>query len=126
MTCQLDIRYTVITLSKFSSIPLMYHYKLLKCLAQYLNAATHWEIRFKRTKLLQLSDDDYERGFLRTTKYEVPNEPEMEELFNADITPNKLVGFCDAVHANDLQNQCSTTAIVFTFMEGAIIYKSKT
>ena len=54
------------------------------------------------------------------------NEPEMEELFNADITTNKLIGFCDAVHANDLRNRRSTTAVVFTFIRGAIIYKSKT
>ena len=82
----------------------MYHYKLLKCLAQYLNATAHWEIRFKRTKPLQLSESNYERGFVHNSKYEVPNEPEMEELFKADITTNKLVGFCDAAHANDIQN----------------------
>ena len=64
--------------------------------------------------------------FFYTIKYDVPNEPEMEELFNADITTNKLIGFCDAAHANDLRNCCSTTADVFTFMGGAIIYKSKT
>ena len=50
----------------------------------------------------------------------------MEELFNVDITTNKLVGFCDAAHANNLQNRQSTTAVVFTFMGGAIIYKLKT
>ena len=31
-----------------------------------------------------------------------------------------------AAHANDFRNRRSTTAIVFTFMGGAIIYKSKT
>ena len=46
MTCRLDIGYAVTTLSKFSSTPLMYHYKLLKCLAQYLYATADWEIRF--------------------------------------------------------------------------------
>ena len=50
----------------------------------------------------------------------------MEELFKADITTNKLIEFCDVAHANDLQNRRSTTAIVFKFMGGAIIYKSKT
>ena len=34
--------------------------------------------------------------------------------------------FCDAAHANDLRNRHSTTVVVFTFMGGAIIYKSKT
>ena len=104
----------------------MYHYKLLKCLAQYLHATAHWRIRFKRTKTLQLLDANYERGFFHNTKYDVPNEPEMEELFNADITTNKLVGFCDAAHANNLRNRNSTTAVIFTFMGGTIIYKSKT
>ena len=98
----------------------------MKCLAQYLHATADWEIRFKRTKPLQLLDANYERGFFHNTKYEVPNEPEMEELFKADITTNKLVGFCDAAHANGLRNQRTTTAIVFTFMGGAIIYKSRT
>ena len=79
----------------------MYHYKLLKCLAQYLHATAHWGIRFKRTKPLQLLDANYERGFFHNTKYDVPNEPEMEELFNADITTNKLIGFSDATHVND-------------------------
>ena len=124
MTCWLDVGYAITTLSKLSSTPLMYHYKLLKCLAQYLNATADWEIRFKRTKLLQLLDTDYKRGFFHNTKYEA-NEPEMEELFNADITTNKLVDFCDAAHANDLKNRRTTTAIVFTFMGGTIIYKSK-
>ena len=83
MTCRLDIGYAVTTLSKFSSTPSMYHYKLLKCLAQYLYATADWEIRFKRTKPLQLSESDYENGFVRVSKYEVPNEPEMEELFKS-------------------------------------------
>ena len=126
MTYRLDVGYTVTTLLKFSSTPLEYHYKLLKCLAQYLHATAHWGIRFKRTKPLQLSEEDYERGFFHNTKYDVPNEPEMEKLFNVDITTNKLIGFCDAAHVNDLRNCHSTTAVVFTFMGGAIIYKSKT
>ena len=126
MTYRLDVGYAVTTLSKFSSTPSMYHYKLLKCLAQYLHASVHWGIRFKRTKPLQLLDANYEKEFFQNTKYDVPNEPEMEELFNADITTNKLIGFCDATHANDLRNCCSTTAVVFAFMRGVIIYKSKT
>ena len=94
----------------------------MKCLAQYLYATADWEIRFKRTKPLQLSESNYEKGFVWVSKYEVPKEPEMEELFKADIATNKLIGFCDAAHANDLKNCNSTTAVVFTFMGGAIIY----
>ena len=44
----------------------------------------------------------------------------MEELFNTDITTNKLVVFCDAAHVNNLQNRQSTTAVVFTFMEALL------
>ena len=83
------------------------------------------ENTFKRTKPLQLTDDDYKRGFFHNTTYDVPNEPDMENLFNADITIINLVGFCDAAYANDLQNQRSTNVVVFIFMGGAIIYKSK-
>ena len=54
--------------------------------------------------MLQLLEEDNERGFFNNTKYDVPNEPEMEELFNADIITNKLIGFCDAAQANDLRN----------------------
>ena len=96
----MDRVYTAYNFKKY--IYWIYHYKLLKCLAQYLYATADWEIRFKRTKPLQLSETDYEKGFVRISKYDVPREPEMEELFKADITTNKLVGFCDAAHANDL------------------------
>ena len=103
MTCQLNVGYAITTLSKFLSTPSMYHYKLLQCLFQYLHVTAHWGIRFKRTKPLQLLDADYERRFFHNSKYDVPNEPEMEELFNADITTNKLIGICDTAHANDLR-----------------------
>ena len=73
----------------------------MKCLAQYLHATTYWGIRFKRTKPLQLLEEDYKKGFFHNTKYDVPNEPKMEKLLNADITTNKLIGFA---HANDLKD----------------------
>ena len=40
--------------------------------------------------------------FFCNATYDVPNEADIEELFNADITTWNLVEFCDAVHANDL------------------------
>ena len=36
------------------------------------------------------------------------------------------MGFVEAAHANDLRKRCSTTGVVFTFMGGAVVYKSKT
>ena len=35
-------------------------------------------------------------------------------------------GFVDVAHANDLQKRRSTTGVVFTFMGGAVVHKSKT
>ena len=37
-----------------------------------------------------------------------------------------MVGFVVATHANDLYKHRSTTGVVFTFMGGAVVYKSKT
>lgn len=52
--------------------------------------------------------------------------PLLLKLFKTDIDTRKLICFTDAAHGNNLQNRCSTTHLVFTFMGGAIIYKSKT
>ena len=64
----------------------------------------YWGIRFERTKLLQLTEADYKRGFFHISPYDVPIESDMEDLFTADITTSNLVNFCDAAYTNDLQN----------------------
>merc|ERR1739837_56365 len=64
--------------------------------------------------------------FFPTTLYDIPDDPTLQDLFNVDINTNKLVGFVDAAHVNDLRKRRSTTGVVFTFMGGAIVYKSKT
>ena len=94
--------------------------------AKYLQMTAHWEIRFKRPKPLHLTEKDYERGFFHTTSYNIPNDPTLKEPFKVDINTSKLVGFVDAAHANDLRKRQSTTGVVFTFMGGAVVYKSKT
>ena len=94
--------------------------------AKYLQMTAHWEIRFKRPKPLHLTEKDYERGFFHTTSYNIPNDPTLKEPFKVDINTSKLVGFVDAAHANDLRKRRSTTGVVFTFMGGAVVYKSKT
>jgi len=38
----------------------------------------------------------------------------------------KLVGYLDAVHANDLRNRCSTTGYAFLLSGGAVSYRCKT
>ena len=60
ITCRPDIGYSVTTLSKFSTAPAEYHYKLLRMVAMYLLKTADWEIRFKRTKPLPLTETDYE------------------------------------------------------------------
>ena len=50
--------------------------------------------------------------------------PDNLPAFPVDINRPELIGFVDAAHANDLRKQQSTTGYVFTFMGGAIIYRS--
>ena len=94
--------------------------------AKYLQVTSHQGIRFKRSKPLTLSEDDYKQGFFPTTSYDIPNDPTLKELFNVDINTNKLVGFVNAAHANDLCKHQSTTGVGFTFLGSAVVYKSKT
>ena len=70
--------------------------------AKYLQMTAHWEIRFKRSTPLPLTDKDYDRVFFCTTSYNIPDDPTLKEAFNVDINTSKLVGFVDAAHANDL------------------------
>ena len=105
ITCRPDIGYAITTLSKFSCAPGLYHYKLLRMVAKYLQVTAHWGIWFKRSKPLTLSEDDYKRGFFPTTLYDIPDDPTLQDLFNVDINTNKLVGFVDAAHANDLRKR---------------------
>ena len=119
LTCQSDIGYAITTLSKFSCAPGIYHYKLLSMVSKYLQVTAHWGIRFIRSKplTLSLSEDDCKWGFFPTTSYDIPDDPTLKELFNVDINTNKLVGFVDATHANDLRKRQSTTRVVFTLWE---------
>ena len=94
--------YSVSTLSKFSCAPAEYHYKHIRMVAKYLQMTAHWEIRFKHSKPLPLTEKDYECGFFPTTSYNIPNDPTLKEPFKVDINTSKLVGFVDAAHANDL------------------------
>ena len=75
---------------------------------------------------MTLSEDDYKQGFFPTTSYDIPDDPTLKDLFNVDINTNKLVGFVDAAHANDLRKRRSTTGLVFTFCGGVVVYKSMT
>ena len=52
ITCQPDIKYVVTTLSKFSSAPSAFHYKILKGVAKYLHSIIDWGIWFHCPKRL--------------------------------------------------------------------------
>ena len=73
-------------------------------IAKYLQVTAHWGIQFKRSKSLPLTEKDYtkEGGFFCTTFYNITDDPTLKEAFNVDINTSKLMGFVDAVHANDL------------------------
>ena len=64
--------------------------------------------------------------FFTTTSHNIPEDSTLIDHFNVPIKFKKLILFCNAAHANDLQKQRSTTGIVFTFMGGASRYKLKT
>ena len=94
--------------------------------AKYLQVTFHWGICYKRSKPLTLSEDDFKQGFFPTTSYDIPNDPTLKELFNVDINTNELVGFVNTAYDNKLRKCQSTTGVVFTFMGGAVVYKTKT
>ena len=48
--------------------------------SKYLQMTAHWEIRFKQSKPLPLTDKDYKRGFFRTTSYHIPDDPTLKKL----------------------------------------------
>ena len=80
ITCRCDIGYAVTTLSKFSSSPFLFHYKLLKTVAKYSKATSDWGIRFKRMHLLEIQDEDYAENqskfvFHRVSKYYISTDP---------------------------------------------------
>ena len=52
---------------------------------------------------MKLNADDYKNGFFPTTLYDIPEDPTLKDLFSVPIDTNKLIGFCDASHANDLR-----------------------
>ena len=58
--------------------------------------------------------------------YSIPEDPSLTSVFDVDIDKPILHCFVDAAHTNDLQKQRSTTGVIFTFMGGPIVYKSKT
>ena len=115
-----DICYAITTMSKFSSSPSEYHYKLLKDIARYLRITRSWGIKFTRPTNKQLDD-------LPESNYqEPPPLPKALGDFDVDISAPRLIGFVDASFGSDLRKRRSITGFVFTFAGGAVAYRSKT
>ena len=116
--CQPDIGYAVTALSKFSSAPSPFHYKILKGVAKYLQSTIDWNICFHCPKRL---NHPY---FSPLAWYDIKNYCSVP--FDVNLNQLVLIGFVDSAHANNLRKCRSTTGLVFTFCDGAIVYKSKT
>ena len=114
ITCRPDIGYAITTLSKFSSEPSAFHYRLLCGVAKYLRSTITWGIRFNRPSPLNL-EKPYES---------IPYPELVNSKDNFPVNVNRLVlqVFTDAAFGNDLTQRRSTTSIVFTYCDGAIIY----
>ena len=118
-----DIGYAITTLSKFSTCPGEYHFKLLKGVARYLKHTINWGIRFHRPRPLA---EPHPGAYNIVINHEIPKEKNLMKTFDININSAQLKGFVDAAHANDLRKRRSTTGLVFTFMGGPVVYQSRT
>ena len=117
VTCRVDIGYSTITLSKFSTCPHQVHFSMLKKIAKYLRATKFRGIVYRRPSLL---DDLPHSGIIpMDLPSDLPSFPTPPSLLT-------LVGFVDAAHANDLRNRRSTTGYAFLLAGGAVAYRCKT
>ena len=118
ITCCPDIGYAITTLSKFSSKPSVFHYKLLRDVAKYLQSTITWDIHFNRPSLLNLDK------LHNSVPY--PELTNSDDVSPVDVNQPFLQVFTDSAFGNDLTRRRSTTSIVFTYCGGAIIYQLKT
>ena len=94
ITCRPDIGYAITTLSKFSSEPSAFHYKLLRGVAKYLRSTITWGICFNRPSSLNLDklQDSVPYPELEHSKNEFP----------VDVNRPVHQVFTDAAFGNDL------------------------
>ena len=104
-------------LSKFSSAPSAFHYKMLKGVAKYLRSTINWGICFHYPS--RLDHPDFTPSVWYDIKYDIT------VCFNVDLKQPLLIGFVDSTHVNNFHRCRSTTGLVFMFYGGAIVYKSK-
>ena len=93
VTCCPDIGYAITTMSKFSTKPSKYHYKLLKGIAKYLQDTKEWGIKYTRS---------IERTNLSPASLisDVVADDTLSP-FSVDINPLILMAFVDAAYANN-------------------------
>ena len=94
ITCRPDIVYWITTLSKFSSEPSAFHYKLLRGVAKYLQSTIIWGIRFNRPFPLNLDK------LQDSVPY--PEVSNSDDVFPVDVNCHVLQVFTDAAFGNDL------------------------
>ena len=116
VTCWPDIGYAVVTLSKFAATPSKLHYTTLKNVAKYLRCTIAWGITYTKT----VPDDSMPAGRVRPHA-----DANGLPVFPKPNSPDQLVGFVDAAHANDLRNRHSTTGYAFVLCGGAVSYRTK-
>ena len=77
-----DIGYAVTTLSKFSTCPGRYHFKLLKGVARYLKHTINWGIRFHQPRPMA---EPFPGPFSIVVKHDIPEEKNLLKTFEIDI-----------------------------------------
>jgi hypothetical protein len=117
VTCRVDISYSTVTLSKFSTCPHDVHYIMLKKVAKYLRETKSWGLVFRKPKR--------DATLPRSTHERLVHPPDLPPFPSAG-TGLQLAGFVDAAHANDLRNRRSTTGYAFLLAGAAISYRCKT
>ena len=118
ITCCPDIGYAITILSKFSSEPSSFHYKLLRGVAKYLQSTIPWGNCFNWSSPLNLDK-------LRNS-VSCPELINSDDVFPVNVNHPVLQVCTDAAFGNDLTRSRSTTGIVFNYCGGIIIYRPKT
>ena len=89
ITCWPNIGYAITTLSKFSSEPSAFHYKLLRGIVKYLRSTITWGIRFNRPSPLNLD--------ILQDSVPYPELENSRDEFLVDVNRPVLQVFTDAV-----------------------------
>ena len=104
ITCQPNIGCVITTLSKFSSEPTIFHYKLLYGITKYLQSIFTWGICFNQPSPLKLDKSQESIPY--------PELANSEVVSPVDVNRPVLQVFTDAAFGNDLTRRRSITGII--------------